>query len=111
MTINKVSLILVQDNQLLDAITMASLDISLSSAGVTQIHEIPGPEVGVVATKAMAIRAMVMCVIVVYQPKQETIVSGLNCICSVVCLSFATARVASRQLLSVVLDCRIVDCM
>ena len=41
---------------------------------------------------------VVMCVKVVYQPKQESILSDLNCICSVVCLSPTKIRVASRQL-------------
>ena len=35
---------------------------------------------------------------VLYQLRQEIIVSVLNCICSVVCLSPITVRVASRQL-------------
>ena len=39
-----------------------------------------------------------MCVRVVNQAKQETIVSELNCIYGVVCLSPAIVRVASRQL-------------
>ena len=56
---------MVKGNQLLDATIVASLAILLSSAGVTQIHKIPGPKVRVMATKAMAIRAMVMVMVVV----------------------------------------------
>ena len=51
-------------NQLLDATIVASLAISLSSAGVTNMHKMLGPEVGVMATKAMAIRAMVLIMVI-----------------------------------------------
>ena len=51
---------LVEGNQLPDAITVASLAILLSSALLAQIYKMPGPEVRVVATKAMAIRAVVV---------------------------------------------------
>ena len=42
----------------------------------------------------------------VYQVKQETIASVVDCIYSVVHLVPEIARVASRQLCSVVVDCR-----
>ena len=60
MAINDASLIVVKGHQLLDAIFVASLAILLSSAGVTHTHKMLGPEVRVIITKAMAIRAMVM---------------------------------------------------
>ena len=53
----------------------------------------------------------VMCFRKVHQPKQETIVSELNYMCSVMCLNPTTIRVASRQLRLVVVHYRIVDCM
>ena len=59
MAINEASLIVVKGEQLLDATIVASLAILLSSAGVTHTHELPGPEVRVVVTKAMSIRAVV----------------------------------------------------
>ena len=62
-SINKASLIKVEGNQLLDATTVARLAISLSSAGVTQMHKIPGPEV--MAIKAVAIIAMVIVMVMV----------------------------------------------
>ena len=60
MAINEASLIMVKDDQLLDTTTVASLAILLSSAGVTQMHKMPGPKVRVVVTKAVAIIVMVM---------------------------------------------------
>ena len=60
MAINKASKIVVKRDQLPDVTTVPSLAISLSRAGVTQMHRMTWPEVRVVATKAMAIRAMVM---------------------------------------------------
>ena len=65
MDINKASLIMVEGDQLLDATIVASLAILLSSAGVTHMHKMPGPKVRVMATKAMAIRAMVLVMVVV----------------------------------------------
>ena len=65
MAINEDSLIMVEGNQLLDSTIVASLAILLSSAGVTHMHQMLGPEVGVVATKAVAIRAVVMVMVVV----------------------------------------------
>ena len=47
---------MVEGDQLLDATIVASLAILLSSAGATHMHKMPGPEVRVVVTKAMAIR-------------------------------------------------------
>ena len=58
--INKASMIVVEGNQLLDATIVASLAIFLSSAGVTQMYKMPGPEV-----KAVVIRAMVVVMVVV----------------------------------------------
>ena len=43
---------------------MASLAISLSSAGVTQIHKMQGPKVRVMITKAVAIRAIFMVMVI-----------------------------------------------
>ena len=65
MAINEASLIKVKANQLLDATTVASLAILLSSGGVTQMHKMVGLEVSIVATKAMAIRAMVVVMVMV----------------------------------------------
>ena len=65
MAINKVSLIVVEGYQLLDAIIVASVAISLSSAGITHMHIMLGPEVGVVATKAMAFSVMVIIMVMV----------------------------------------------
>ena len=45
-----------------------------------------------------------MCVSLVYQARQETIASVVDC--SVVRLYYTTVRVASRKLYSVVVDCR-----
>ena len=52
-------------DQLLDATIVASLAISISSTGVTHMHKMPGPEVRVMLTKAVAIRAMVVVMVVV----------------------------------------------
>ena len=72
MAIKEVSLIAVKGHQLLDATIVASLAISLNSAGVTHMHKIPGPEVRVMATKAMDIRAVVVVmVLVVGRPMVE----------------------------------------
>ena len=65
MAINEASLIMIEGDQLQDATIMASLAILLSSAGVTHMHKMPGSKVRVVATKAVAIRAMVMVMVVV----------------------------------------------
>ena len=56
---------MVEGNQLLDAIIVASLAISLSTAGVTHMHKIPGPKVRVVATKSVDIRTLVMLMVMV----------------------------------------------
>ena len=64
MTINKAILIVLKGNQLLDATIAVSLAILISSAGVTHMHKILGPKVRVMATKAMAIRAMVIVMVV-----------------------------------------------
>ena len=65
MAINKASLIVVKGDQLLDATIVASLAILLSSIGVTHTYRMPGHEVRVVATKAMAIRDMVIVMVMV----------------------------------------------
>ena len=65
MAINEASLIIVKGNQLLDTTIVASLAILLSSAGVTHMHKMPGPEVRAMVTKAVAIRAVVMVMVVV----------------------------------------------
>ena len=65
MAINEASLIIVEGNQLLDATTVVSLAILLSSAGVTHMHKMPGPEVRAMVTKAMAIKAMVVVMVIV----------------------------------------------
>ena len=63
--INEASLIMVEGNQMLHATTVASLTILLNSAGTTHMHKMLGPEVRVVDTKAVAIRAVVMVIVVV----------------------------------------------
>ena len=63
MTVNKASLIIVKGDQLPDATTMASLAISLSNAGVTQMYKMPGSEVSIMATKAMAMIMVLVMVI------------------------------------------------
>ena len=65
LAIHKSSLIVVKGDQLLDATIVASLAILLSSAGVTHMHRMPGPEVRVMVTKAMAIRAVVIVLVMV----------------------------------------------
>ena len=60
MAINKASLIIAEGNQLLDATIVASQAISLSNARVTQILKMLGPKVSVMATKATAIKAIVV---------------------------------------------------
>ena len=65
MAINKASLIVVKANQLLDATIVASLAILLSSARASHMHKMPGPEVRVVVTKTMVIRAMVLLMVMV----------------------------------------------
>ena len=52
-------------NQLPDATTVVSLATLLCSAGVNQMHRMLGLEVRVVATKVVAIRAMVMVMVMV----------------------------------------------
>ena len=56
---------MVKDNQLLDATIVASLAISLSSVGITHMHKMPGPEVRVIVTNIVAIRAVVIIIVVV----------------------------------------------
>ena len=60
MTINGDSLLNVEANQLPDTTTVASLAISQSCAEVTQMPKLLGPKVSVMATKAMAIKAIVV---------------------------------------------------
>ena len=60
MAINVASLIMVEGGLLLDATIVASLAILLSNAGVIHMHKMPGPKVRAVVTKAVAIRAVVM---------------------------------------------------
>ena len=52
MAINEASLIVVEGDQLADTTTVASLAISLSSAGVIQMPRMQGAQVRVMATKA-----------------------------------------------------------
>ena len=59
------SLIVVKGNQPLDATIVATLAIVLSSAGVTHMYKMPGPEVRVMITTAVAIRAMIVALFVV----------------------------------------------
>ena len=65
MAINKARLIVVKGDQLLDATIVASLAILLSSAGVIHMYKMPGPEVRVMVTKAVASRVMVLVMVVV----------------------------------------------
>ena len=51
---------MVEGHQLLDATIVALWAILLSSAGVTQMHYMPEPEIRVLATKAVTIRTMVV---------------------------------------------------
>ena len=63
MAINKAGLLAVEVNELPDDTIVASLGISLSSAGVSLMLKILGPEVRVIAPKAMAIKAISMAII------------------------------------------------
>ena len=54
---------MVKSGQLLVATIVASLDIFLISARVTQMHKMLCPELRVVATKSMAIKAMVVAIV------------------------------------------------
>ena len=65
MAINKASLIMVEGDQLPDATIVASLAILLRSAAATHMHIILGPEVRVMVTKAMVIRAVVIVLVVI----------------------------------------------
>ena len=65
MAINEASLIMVKGDQLLDAAIVASLVILLSSSGVTNTHKMLGPTFRVVITKAVAIRAVVVVMVMV----------------------------------------------
>ena len=65
MAMNKASLIMVEGDLLLNATIVASLAILLSSTGVTHMYKMPGPEVRAVVTKAMAIRAVVIVMVMV----------------------------------------------
>ena len=56
---------MVKGNQLQDVITMASLAILLSSAGVTQMHKMLYLKVRVMATKTMASKVMVVVMVMV----------------------------------------------
>ena len=56
---------MVEGNQLLDAAIVANLAISLSSARVTHMHKMRGPKVRVMATKAVAIRTVVIVMVVI----------------------------------------------
>ena len=58
-------MIMVKGNKLLDATIVISLAILLSSAGVTYMHKMLGPEVRVMASKAMAIRTLVIVIVMV----------------------------------------------
>ena len=65
MAIDEASLIVTEGNQLLDATTVESLAILLSTAGATQMLKTLGPKVRVMATKAMAIKVMIVVMIVI----------------------------------------------
>ena len=65
MAINKARLIVVKGNQLLDVTIVASLAIFLSSSRVIHTHKMLGPEVRIMVTKAMAIRAVVVVMVMV----------------------------------------------
>ena len=56
---------MVKGNQLLNATITASLAILLSSDGVPYMYKMPWPKVRVVATKVVAIRAVVVVLVVV----------------------------------------------
>ena len=53
-------MIVIKGNQLPDATTLASLEILLSSSRIIQMPKLLGPKVRVIATKAVAIKAMVI---------------------------------------------------
>ena len=63
MGINETSLILVKGDQLPDATTVASLAISLSGAGVTKMHKMRVSKVKIMATKAIAIKAVIFAMV------------------------------------------------
>ena len=63
MAINKSSLIVVEGDLLLDATIVTSLAILLCSAGVTQMPKMLGHKIRVMATKIMAIEAMVVAIV------------------------------------------------
>ena len=65
MAINKATPIVVKGDQLLDATIVASLAISLSGAGVTHMHKMLGPKVRAIVSKAVAIRAVIMVMVMV----------------------------------------------
>ena len=65
MAIIEARLIMVEGNQLLDAIIVTSLAIFLSSAGATHMHKTLGPEVRAMVIKAVVIRAVVVVMVVV----------------------------------------------
>ena len=65
MAINEASLIAVKGDQMLDATVVASLAILLSCSGVTHMHKMPGSEVRVMLSKAMAIRTVVIVMVVI----------------------------------------------
>ena len=65
MAINGAGLIVVKGNLLLDTTIVASLAILQSSAGVTHMHKMPGLKVRVMATKAIAITAVVVVIVMV----------------------------------------------
>ena len=66
MTIDKASLIVIKGDQLPNASTVVSLTILLSSAGVTQMPKMLGSNVRAMATKAIAIRAVVIVMVEVF---------------------------------------------
>ena len=74
MAINEANLIVVKSNLPLDNTSVASMAILLSSAGVTHMPKMLGPKVRVMATKAVAIRAVVVVMfVVVARPVVEPI--------------------------------------
>ena len=65
MAINKASLIIVEDYQLLNATIVASLTILLSSVRATHMYKMPETKFRVMFTKAMAIRAVIVVMVMV----------------------------------------------
>ena len=65
MAIDKASLIIIEGNQLPDATTVESLAILLSNPGVAQMPKMLMPEVRFMATKAAAIKAVVMVMVMI----------------------------------------------